>query len=333
VVQGTLYIEEGVIVDMIEGKPQQDVIVAPCFVNAHTHIGDSVLKDPVITTLDELVRPPDGLKHRILKSTHKHELTDAMCCTMKDMKRTGTAAFVDFREGGAVGAGILKEALVKTGGLRCRIFGRPADDDLSDVLSLCDGIGLSGARDLERELLFEIRDAARKRGKPFAIHAGERDSSDIDAALELEPDFVVHLTHGNRHHFERLVEQGCGVVVCPRSNFITGAGMPDIKGMLECGVSVAVGTDNVMLNSVNMFSEMEFISKIFLHDDRQVFKLCTLNGAKISGMDDVGYIETGKKACLMLLDKNSCNLQGVRDLLAGLVRRARPDDIMQITGV
>ncbi|GFO96068.1 amidohydrolase [groundwater metagenome] len=59
-----------------------------------------------------------------------------------------------------------------------------------------------------------------------------------------------------------------------------------------------------MLNSVNMFSEMEFLARTAIYDDRQVFKLCTLNGAKIAGIDrEPGSIKTGKKARLMILNK------------------------------
>lgn len=332
VIRGTVYIEEGVIVDVIEKPVREDVLIAPCFVNAHTHLGDSVLKDPPLASLDELVRPPDGLKHRVLQSTPRSELASAMYSSLQDMKKTGTSAFIDFREGGGEGVAALKEALSLARGLQCRVLGRPVES-IDEVLSVSDGIGASGANDVEWSLLVEMREAAARAGKLFAIHAGEKDRSDIAPALELEPDFLVHLTQGRREDFRRAADQGCGVVVCPRSNFITGVGAPDVRGMMECGVLVGVGTDNVMLNSVNMFAEMEFLSKIFLHDDRQVFKLCTLNGAKISGMDDeIGSIEAGKKACLMLLNRNSWNLRGIRDPLAGIVRRARPDDIIQVVG-
>jgi cytosine/adenosine deaminase-related metal-dependent hydrolase len=121
------------------------------------------------------------------------------------------------------------------------------------------------------------------------------------------------------------------VVVCPRSNLVTGAGLPDVQGMIDLGITVGVGTDNVMLNSPNMFSEMELVSKALLHDDRQVFKMCTLNGAKIMGIDEkAGSISEGKEARLMVIDKLSDNMWGSSDLLASVVRRARPSDILAI---
>ena len=333
VISGTLYIEDGIIVDMIEEQVSDDMIIAPCFVNAHTHIGDSVIKDPPITNLDELVRPPDGLKHRIFNKTPTVELINAMVSTLEDMKKTGTTAFIDFREGGVEGVNALRQAMAHVGNLQSMILGRPCDD-LSKLLNVGDGIGLSGVNDMPPDELQEIVSAVKKSGKPFAIHAGEKDKTDIDAAFDLEPDFIVHLTNGSSSDFKRAFDQDCKIVVCPRSNLLTGAGMPDIKSMIKSGAVVGVGTDNVMLNSTNMFDEMKFISTIFLHDDRQVFKLCTLNGAEVSNMDnELGSIEAGKMAHLMVLNRKSYNLQGVRNHLSGIVRRARPDDIIQIIGV
>ncbi|TAN37499.1 MAG: chlorohydrolase, partial [Candidatus Methanoperedens sp.] len=162
-------------------------------------------------------------------------------------------------------------------------------------------------------------------------HAGESDPSDILPAIGLEPDHLIHLTHVEKKEIKLIKEACIPVVICLRSNFITGSGLPPIKKMLDEGLVVAAGTDNVMLNSVNMFSEMEFLAKTAIKDDRQVFKLCTLNGAKVSGIDsELGSIKTGKKARLMVLNKKSNNMQGIRNPLSSLVRRARPDDIIRI---
>jgi cytosine/adenosine deaminase-related metal-dependent hydrolase len=101
--------------------------------------------------------------------------------------------------------------------------------------------------------------------------------------------------------------------------------------MLELGITIAVGTDNVMMNSPDIFEEMHFISKALLHDDRQVFKMCTLNGAKVTGLDQrLGSIREGKEARVMVIDKESNNMWGSMRPLSSIVRRAGPSDIIAI---
>ncbi len=336
-VDGYLTIEDGVIKEIEEKQLAADTIIAPCFVNSHTHIGDSVIKDPPYLPLEELVQPPHGLKHRILNDTSHDNLVSSMKASIADMIKTGTYAFADFREGGLAGVKALKEALktpyLNTGtnhGIEAKIFGRPVNNDMS-YLDFCDGTGLSSTNDLDIDFIKDIVRQTKEKRKKFAIHAGERDASDIDGAIELEPDFLIHLTHAEGKDIKSIADANIPVVVCPRSNFITKSGIPPVRKMLDEGILVAAGTDNVMLNSVNMFSEMEFLAKTNLFDDRQVFKLCTLNGAKILGIDnEIGSIKQGKKAKLMLLTKNSNNMQGIRNPLGSLVRRARPDDIIGI---
>ena len=329
-IDGYITIKDGIIKNIEESTVATDVIIAPRFVNAHTHIGDSVLKDPPFLPLPELVQPPDGLKHRILRETSYSDLVSSIKASIQDMIKTGTYAFCDFREGGSTGIQALNDGLGTDSGIKALIFGRP-DDEGMNYLESCDGTGLSSTNDLEPEYIQDILKQTREMQKKFAIHAGERDQTDISSALALHPDFLIHLTTAGQKNIKDIADANIPVVVCPRSNYITRSGIPPIAKMLDAGILVAVGTDNVMLNSVNMFSEMEFLVKTNLYDDRQVFKLCTLNGAKLLGMDkESGSIKTGKKARLMILTKKSYNMQGIRNPLSGLVRRARPDDIIRI---
>jgi cytosine/adenosine deaminase-related metal-dependent hydrolase len=329
-IDGYITIDDGIIKKIEESTVATDVIIAPCFVNAHTHIGDSVIKDPPFLPLPELVQPPDGLKHRILRETSYSDLVSSMKASIEDMIQTGTCAFCDFREGGYAGAQALHDAIGTDPRIKTLIFGRPDDEDMN-YLDSCDGTGLSSTNDLEPGYIRDILKQTREKKKKFAIHAGERDQTDISSALGLHPDFLIHLTTAGEKNIKDIADANIPVVVCPRSNYITRSGIPPIAKMLDAGILVAVGTDNVMLNSVNMFSEMEFLVKTNLYNDRQVFKLCTLNGAKLLGMDkESGSIKIGKKARLMILTKKSYNMQGIQNPLSGLVRRARPDDIIRI---
>ncbi|WP_370572324.1 amidohydrolase family protein [Methanomethylovorans sp.] len=347
VIEGYICLKDGVITDIAEENTSSENIISPCMVNSHTHIGDSVLKDPVLgktignrveRDLDSLVRPPDGLKHRILQATPQSRLIKSMQRTISDMIDTGTFAFADFREGGVPGVLALKDAL-KGKNIQGRVLGRieRTEGDLADItyeaehlLAESDGFGISGARDMSSVLLETLRDVAAARKKPFFIHAGEKNRSDVEDAISLDPDVFIHMTHAEPHDLRQVADEQKPVIVCPRSNFITDVGMPPVEKMLDLGINVAVGTDNVMLNSPNMFAEMEALVKIYGIDDRQVFKMCTLKGASILNTNKIGYIAKGLSPKIMVLNGSSDNLAGITDPVRGIVRRARPDDILTI---
>ncbi len=112
---------------------------------------------------------------------------------------------------------------------------------------------------------------------------------------------------------------------------MTGVGLPPLRQMLESGLTVGVGTDNVMLNAPTIFSEMEFISKIFRLDEREVLKMCTLNSAKVLQEGEiVGSIEEGKKANLLVIRNDTPNMKNVRNPIKGVVRRATRNDIAAV---
>jgi cytosine/adenosine deaminase-related metal-dependent hydrolase len=328
--EGYLCVKDGIIKEIGTDPVDSELkgIIIPRFVNAHTHIGDSAFKDPPFLPLCELVGP-GGLKHRLLAKAPRAVLVESMRRTLQDMIATGTFAFADFREGGPEGVEMLIEALGELP-LTARILGRPDDGSL-DIHSSCWGLGISSTRDHEIGAIKKTANRARCSSKAVAVHAGEAGTDDISEALSLDPDFIVHLTSASREDLRRVAASSVPVVVCPRSNLVTGAGLPDVREMVNLGITVGVGTDNVMLNSPDMFSEMELISKALLHDDRQVFKMCTLNGAKIMGIDGkAGSISEGKEARLMVIDRLSDNMWGSSDLLASIVRRARPSDILAV---
>jgi len=97
--------------------------------------------------------------------------------------------------------------------------------------------------------------------------------------------------------------------------------------MLDSGLIVGVGTDNVMLNSPDMFHEMEFISKLLRLDEREILKMCTWNSARILKEDKIGLIEEGMRANLVVIRADTPNMSGVRNWLRGVVRRATRADI------
>jgi cytosine/adenosine deaminase-related metal-dependent hydrolase len=293
----------------------------PAFVNAHTHIGDSIAKEAGGgLSLDDLVAPPDGLKHQLLRETDRETTVDAMARSLKLMEETGTAAFIEFREGDVEGVEMLRDALA---GRRIDpvILGRETEA----AMEAGDGFGASGPRDNE---FGQLRKATRRVEKLFGIHAGERDPDDIHPALDLDPDFLVHLVYAEESHLDRIEENEIPAVVCPRSNLVTNVGLPPVRRLTE-RTTVALGTDNVMLNSPSMFREMEFVSKLTDLSAETILRMATLNGAKIAGLN-CGVIEEGRDAKLLVLDGDSDNLCYAKEIVRAVVRRAGQADIENV---
>jgi cytosine/adenosine deaminase-related metal-dependent hydrolase len=336
---GYVVIENGTIKEIGEEKTDAAIegIIVPSFVNAHTHIGDSVAKEPDFMPLEKLVGP-GGFKHEILAKTPYETLVSAMKDTIEDMVAAGTQMFADFREGGILGVSALKAALRLASGkerLRAKILGRPAagtgTEDTNELFGAVDGIGMSSVADYPIEDMKLLAAEAKRRKKMFALHAGERNAEDINGAIELVPDFIVHLLNASPQDFKIMQDKNIAAVVCVRANLATGLGLPPLQQMLKAGLTVGVGTDNVMLNSPDMFPEMEFISKIFRLEAREVLKMCTLNSARVlKEAESVGSIEEGKKANLMVISTDTQNMRNVRNPIRGVVRRATRNDIAAV---
>ncbi|MFB6303669.1 MAG: amidohydrolase family protein [Haloferacaceae archaeon] len=320
-VRGRLVVDEGRIERVEETATESTDIVLPAFVNAHTHLGDSVAKEAAVgLSLDEAVAPPDSLKHRRLAAADRSELVSAMRRTLRFMQRTGTTACLDFRESGVAGARALREAAEPVA-LDPFVFG---SGDRS-VLDVADGYGASGANDDD---FTEQRVACADRDLPFAIHAGEPDATDIHPALDLEPDLLVHMVHAEREHLERVADQSVPVAVCPRANTVLDVGTPPVRELLD-HTTVALGTDNVMLNPPSMFREMAYTAKRFDVTAREVLRMATTAGAEAVGLD-CGVIAPGRRAALVVLDGGSDNLVGTVDPVRAVVRRATERDVKRV---
>ena len=320
-VQGRVVVEDGQIAAVEERPTHSDDVILPAFVNAHTHVGDSIAKEAGAgLSLEELVAPPDGLKHRLLRAASREEKVRAMERSLQFTQRSGTTACIEFREGGVAGVRAFEDAI---DGLDVEgvVLGR----ETVEAMERSDGFGASGAND--GDFTYE-RNATARAGKLFGIHAGEVDSSDINPALDLDPDFLVHMVHAGTLHMDRVADSEIPVVVCPRSNLTTGVGVPRIADLVD-RTTVALGTDNVFLNSPSMFREMAFTAKMADVSAREVLRMATVAGADIAGLN-CGLIAEGRDADLLVLDGGTDNLTGAKDVVRAVVRRASVDDVRDV---
>ncbi len=356
--RGYIEIEDGKIKSAGAGKSQSrgkkldgtGFIVMPGLINAHTHIADSIGKDiSAGKRLDARVHPVFGAKKKILETTQPAHLAAMIKSSSASMLKKGITAFSDFREGGPEGAKLLRDAL---SGLpvRCVILGRvdhysdpSGKEGLPDgaaearrVLEIADGLGISGANENTDAALAQYRQLAGDR--IVAIHTAEsketvqfsRDRtgrSEVERAMQAKPDILVHMTHATGDE----ISLAPGIVVCPRANGVLGAGLPNVAEMQRRGRTVAIGTDNVMLNSPDMFREMDYLWKAshaqgeFI-EPREILKMATANAAKLLRLDS-GWIAQDRAADLVFIDAKHADLYPVHDPYAAVIHRASSDSV------
>ena len=307
-----IVIESGIITAIDETKRAPPLWICPAFFNAHTHLGDTIAMDcGAKGDLESLVTPPYGLKHRMLAAAPHQELVRGMHASIQGMIDGGTAGCADFREGGAAGVSALREA---SEGLlfRAIIFGRDG--------GVADGLGISSTRDIPGTDVL-VADA-RRAGKKIALHAGERDSADVDDALALDPDLLIHCTHATKKQLRECADRQIPVAVCPRSNWTLGvsssARHPPVQLMHELGCTILLGTDNVMFVPPDMFSEMAFTSTVYRMDS-DVLLHAAVEGSGLAGSSF--YIRKGAPANLFTIDPARSALHFSRDPLTSLVKR------------
>ena len=263
---GYVGIEDGVIREIgggrPPGRPVAKGIITPGLVNAHTHSADGLLAFSGTPRLEELVMPPNGLKHVYLRNASDDELIMSMRSFADIMIRTGTTGFIDFREGGRKGIELMRISSPAPNGL---ILGRPSgnydQNELDLILDIADGVGLPSVSDISTKDLDAIADHVRKRKKILGIHASERVREDIQKIMSASPSFVVHMVAAADRDMKVCADNGVTIVSCPRSNMFFG-NVPPLDRMIASGADIAIGTDNAMLCVPDMRAEAKAFMNI-----------------------------------------------------------------------
>lgn len=356
-VRENIVIDDGKIIEMAkdvcEGKiiDATDSIVCPTFLNGHTHIGDSIIKDEGYgLSLGEMVKPPNGVKHKALANAEDGEIIDAMKKSMWDMFESGTTHFIDYREGGIKGVELLRKASKNLPVIPV-ILGRDdsfygQNPDLRKVkiairklLKLADGIALSGFGEISDEVASLITSECRKAGKISSIHVAEsmhlqddslRDFNKTEIQRGVDADFnqLVHCTNPRNNDLELI--RNSNVVVCPRANATLNVGVAPLNEMFSKGIKPLLGSDNLMLNSPNLFRELEFSLKIMsvyyknYLNPKDLLKTATTNicNFEINRYIEKPVIDVNQEANLFISKKysknpylNIINRCGTKDIL------------------
>ncbi len=149
--------------------------------------------------------------------------------------------------------------------------------------------------------------------------------------------WLAHCVHLSPEEIALFGETGTGVAHCPSSNFRLGSGIAPVRAMLEAGVPVGLGVDGSASNDTsNLLAEARqalLAHRLGADPSRwitaeEVLWMATRGGARCLGRSDVGSLEPGKQADLILVDTRRLSYAGAgSDILAALVFSPWPEPV------
>ena len=149
---------------------------------------------------------------------------------------------------------------------------------------------------------------------------------------------LAHCVHASADDLDRIESNGATVAHCPKSNAKFGHGVAPFESMLDAGVSVGLGSDSVASNNICDLLEESRFAALFArnrHDRkravtaREVLESATLGGANALGLEkQIGSLETGKQADLVVISLTHQVQQPVADVEAALVFSSNARDVL-----
>lgn len=343
-------IDEGVD-KVIEGKGK---ILMPGFVNTHTHLSMTLLRgiadDMALDTwLNDHIWPMEAHLNR--DYCYAGALLGAL-----EMIKSGTTTFSDmyfYMDGVAQAVeesgirGVLSYGMID--------FGIPEkrENEFKENISLiknfnntADGrittmFGPHSCYTCSVDLLERVRKEADKYNVGIHIHMNEtlKEIDDVGEANDnkrpfelldsvgfLNDDVVAaHCIWLDENEINLIKNNGVSVSHNPCSNMKLASGAAPVGELLSQGVCVGLGTDGASSNNnLDMFDEMKFASLLAkvstlnpsVLNANEVVNMATINGAKALNLKDIGSVEVGMKADLILVDTNMANMTPQSNLLA-----------------
>jgi 5-methylthioadenosine/S-adenosylhomocysteine deaminase len=194
---------------------------------------------------------------------------------------------------------------------------------------------------------------ARKYHAPILIHVAEmkKEWEDSEKAngmspvqyLEkigvLGPDVVAaHCIFVDEADRKLLAERGVGCVHNPSSNMMIASGVSPVPEMRAAGVAVGLGTDGPagsnndldLMEEIDLAAKLAKISKMnpLALNAKSAVEMATIDGARAIHMEkEIGSIEAGKKADIILISLNEPNAVPMYDIYAQIAYSLKGSDV------
>lgn len=322
--------------EVIDGK---GMLALPGLINTHTHVAMTLFR----SYADDLALM-DWLQNMIWPAeAHLDDdiVYWGSMLAFAEMIRGGTTAFCDmymFMEScakAAEKAGIRGNIARGLAGVTPN--GEKALEEnirlYQDWNNACDGrirvmLGPHAPYTCPPEYLKKVRDASEKYGIPIHIHLAET-KGEVETCIEKfgitpialmnqiglfdRPTLAAHCVHVNEEDIQIMAEKHVCVAHNPGSNLKLASGIAPVPKMRSAGITVGLGTDGASSNNkLDMFAEMRLAALIhkaatldpFAVKADEAMQMGTVDGAKCLGYDDLGALDEGKLADIILIDRS-----------------------------
>ncbi len=205
---------------------------------------------------------------------------------------------------------------------------------------------------VSEEHLKAVRAFSDRTGAPIVTHISEtkREIDDSIKAKGASPiDYLArigflsnkviaaHVVWPSEEELDLLKKIGVGIVHNPQSNMKLASGVAPVPQMLKRGLLVGLGTDGAASNNdLNMWEEMDTaakLHKVFSGDPKvmsaqEAFELATIRGAQALHLEnEIGSIEKGKRADLVIVERDSLNQIPLYNVYSDLVYATKANDV------
>jgi 5-methylthioadenosine/S-adenosylhomocysteine deaminase len=155
----------------------------------------------------------------------------------------------------------------------------------------------------------------------------------------LGPDVVgAHCIFVDEADWKLLKERGVGCVHNPSSNMMIASGVSPVPEMRAAGVAVGLGTDGPAgsNNDLDLMEEIDLAAKLAkIHkmdplalNAKAVVEMATIDGARAVHLEkEIGSLEAGKKADLILISLDEPNAVPIYDVYAQIAYSLKGSDV------
>lgn len=339
-------------------------IIMPGMINTHTHASMSVFRSLADDVPDRLNRYIFPLENKMVSEEMVYigafhaaiEMAKAGVTTMVDMYLFEESAARAVKEIGL--RGVMTQNIIKyptadgeDGDAKLRLATAFVEEYNDDEL-ITPGYGPHAPHTVTKENLEQIAALSEKYDVPVSMHVAETQQefdkfqSDFDmtpveyldsVGLLNERFIAAHCIFVTDSDLELMKRRGVGVAHNMVANIKSAKGVSPALKMFDDGLNIGLGTDGPMSgNTLDIIGQMGYVAKLhkLVNNDRsamppyKVVEMATMGGARaIHREDELGSLEPGKLADVVVVETTSTNMQPMFDPYSVLVYSANASNV------